>query len=280
MMLTRTVPSSGESLPVVGLGTWQVFDCGAQPTELQKRRAVVDKLFAAGGSVIDSSPMYGRAEQIIGAVLDTDAMRARAFLATKVWTQGREAGIKQMAASMQKMRAGGTLDLMQIHNLVDWRTHLPTLRGLKAEGRIRYIGITHYTQGSLDDLADVIEREQVDFVQAAYSLGMRTAERRLLPLAQDKGVAVIANMPLGTGKQLAQVHNRPLPDWAASWGIESWPQFALKYVLSHPPVTCVIPATSNATHMGENAAAGTGRLPSPTERERMAEYWDTLSLKF
>ncbi len=199
-LLTRPIPSSGEALPVVGLGTWKTFDIGAGEAERAQRREVLRLLLEGGGSVIDSSPMYGRSEGVVGDLLAELGTRDRAFLATKVWTQGREAGIEQMERSLRRFRSE-RLELMQIHNLVDWRTHLKTLRDWKAEGRIRYLGITHYTVGALDDLAEVIAKEELDFVQLAYSIRVRAAEERVLPLAAERGVAVLVNRPYERGSQ-------------------------------------------------------------------------------
>jgi diketogulonate reductase-like aldo/keto reductase len=272
-MLARTIPSSGEALPVIGLGTWQTFDVPAGRSNVRTRGAVIQALFASGGTLIDCSPMYGQAEAMVGAALND---RQRAFLATKIWTTGKDAGTRQLQTSFELMGAGDTLDLVQVHNLVDWRTHLTTLRTWQARQQVRYIGITHYTVAALDDLAQVIHREKIDFVQLVYSLETRAAEHSVLQLAQDKGVAVIANMPFGTGTAFKKVRGRALPEWAADIGVQSWAQFMLKYVISHPAVTCVIPATSNAAHMEDNARAGAGPLPDEAMRRRMAEFWDAM----
>jgi len=270
-MLTRAIPSTGEALPVVGIGTWQTFDIAAGRSGLEQRAAVLQALFDAGGSVIDSSPMYGRSEAVVGRVLGDMGARDKAFLATKVWTQGREAGLRQMEASLEKMASGGVIDLMQIHNLVDWRTHMKTLRAWKEAGRIRYIGITHYTTSTLDDLADIIRAEPIDFVQTVYSIGVRAAEERLLPVAAERGVAMICNLPFGSGGQLSRLRRRPLPQWASELGIESWAQFCLKYLIAHPAVTCVIPGTSDPAHAADDCAAGVGPLPDANQRRRMVE---------
>ncbi len=275
-MLTRRLPATGEEIPVIGLGTWQVFDVEATPSELAQRRAVLEALFAAGGRVIDSSPMYGRAEAITGMLLKDMDAREKAYLATKVWTQGEAAGIAQMEASFAKLQAGRTIDLMQIHNLVDWRTHLKTLRRWKGDGRVRAIGITHYTVSSLADLEAVIKTEAIDVVQLVHSIGVRAAEDRILPLCQERGVGVIVNQPFGQGGFFARVRGKPLPDWAAELGIASWAQLFLKYIVSHPAVTCAIPGTSKAGNMADNAAAGSGRMPDAAERRRMAQLWDRI----
>ncbi len=274
-MLTRPIPQSSEPLPVVGIGTWQTFDVGSQRSELDQRKAVLQTLFDAGGRVINSSPMYGRAEAVVGTLLAEMKARERAFIATKVWTSGEAAGIAQMNASSAKLQAP-VIDLMQVHNLVDWRTHLDTLRAWKDEKRIRYIGITHYTVPSLDDLAAIIKSERIDFVQFAYSINVREAEASLLPVAAERGVAVIINQPFGSGSLFQQVRGKPLPDWAAELDCASWGQFFLKFILGHPAVTCVIPGTGRPDHARENVGAGMGRLPDGAQRKRMVAYWEQL----
>jgi diketogulonate reductase-like aldo/keto reductase len=274
-MLTRPIPSSNEPIPVLGIGTWQAFDIGTERAALEQRKEVLRLLFAAGGQVIDASPMYGRAEVAVGGLLTELKAHARAFLATKVWTSGQRAGIEQMQASLAKLQTP-VIDLMQIHNLVDWRTHLATLRKWQKEKRFRYIGITHYTDAALEELGSVIRAEPIDFVQCAYSIGARAAERRLLPLCAERGVGVIINRPLGTGGLFGRVRGKPLPGWASELGCASWSQFFLKYILGHPAVSCAIPATSRPDHMRDNLAAATGRLPNARERKRMADYWDAV----
>jgi len=274
-ILTRPIPKSGEALPAVGLGTWQTFDIGGDAGERARRREVLELLFEGSGSVIDSSPMYGRSEGVVGDLLAAMGARDRAFLATKVWTRGREDGIAQMEQSLSRFRSD-RLDLMQIHNLVDWRTHLKTLRAWKEAGRIRYLGITHYTTGALDDLADIIEREPIDFVQFAYSLDVRQAERRLLPLAAERGVATLINRPYEKGALFRAVRGKALPAWAAEFDCATWGQFFLKYILANPAVTCAIPGTSKAKHMLDNLGAGRGRLPDEGQRRKMVELWESL----
>lgn len=275
-LLTRPIPSTGEAMPVVGLGTWPVFDVGTDERARRPLREVVRRLVDAGGRMIDSSPMYGRAEGVTGDLVAGLGIRPKVFLATKVWTSGRDAGIAQMRRSASLLRSDA-IDLMQIHNLVDWRTHLATLRRMKDEGRIRYLGITHYTSRSLAELARILETEPgIDFVQCGYSLAMRAAERDLLPVAAARGVAVIVNQPLGQGGLLRRVGGRPLPDWAGEFDCASWAQLLLKYVLAEPAVTCVIPATRDPEHMTDNLAAGRGRLPDEGERRRLRALWDAL----
>src|SRR4051794_33705184 len=235
-MLTRPIPQTNEPLPVVGLGTWQAFDVGAERAGLDQRKEVLRILLEAGGKVIDSSPMYGRAEAVVGTLLSEMKAHDRTFLATKVWTSGEAAGIAQMKSSSAKLQAP-VIDLMQIHNLVDWRTHLRTLRAWKGEKKFRYIGITHYTDSALDELAAVIRAERIDFVQFAYSIASRAAEARLLPLCTERGVAVIVNQPFDSGSLFGQVKGKVLPEWAADLGCASWSQFFLKFILGHPAVT-------------------------------------------
>jgi diketogulonate reductase-like aldo/keto reductase len=274
-MITRTIPVTGEKLPAIGLGTWQTFDVGGEPATRGRLAEVLRILFAAGGKVIDSSPMYGRAEGVVGDLLQQLQTRGSAFVATKVWTRGQQAGIEQMRRSAELLKAG-TIDLMQIHNLLDWRVHLATLRRMKDAGQIRYIGITHYTAAALPALADVIEREQVDFVQLAYSIEERDAEKRLLPLAAERRVAVIVNRPFGGGGLFSRARGVALPAWAADFGCASWAQFFLKYIIANPAVTCVIPATANPAHLADNLRAGDRRLPDAAERKRMIEFWGSV----
>jgi len=266
---TRAIPSTGEALPVIGLGTWQTFDIADDP-RLRATRGAVLKAFAAGGArLVDSSPMYGRAEDVVGALVQAQDLRERLFLATKVWTAGRAAGERQMEASLAKLCVD-TIDLMQVHNLVDVETHLATLRAWKAQGRVRYVGVTHYTATAHDAVARILDTHPVDFVQINYSAAEREAERRVLPLAHDKGVAVIANRPLAQGALLRRLARRPLPGWAADIDCATWPELLLKFVIAHPAVTCAIPATSSVAHLQDNLRAGTGRMPDERLRARIA----------
>jgi len=270
-MRLREIPASGESIPVIGMGTWQTFDVGADPAEREPLREVLRIFLDAGGRVIDSSPMYGRSEDVAGDLLaELDASR-EAFVATKVWTRGREAGIRQMERSFEKLGVQ-RMDLMQVHNLVDWRTHLATLRDWKAEGRVRYVGITHYQRGAFDEMERIIGSGAIDFVQLPYSIRVRRAEERLLPAAADHGVAVLVMRPFEGGSLFRRVRGRELPEWAAEFDCESWAQYFLKFILGHPAVTCPIPATSNPAHMRDNVRAGYGRLPDEAMRSRMIEY--------
>lgn len=263
-------------MPVIGLGTWPVFDVGAGETARAPLREVSRRLLDGGGRIIDSSPMYGRAEKVTGELLADLGARPRAFLATKVWTSGRDDGIAQMRRSAELLQSD-VIDLMQIHNLVDWRTHLSTLRRMKEEGRIRYLGVTHYTDRALPDLAYILQTEPgIDFVQCGYSLAARAAESELLPVAAARGVAVIVNQPFGQGGLLRRVRGRLLPDWAPELDCASWAQLLLKYILAEPAVTCVIPATRAPLHMADNLAAGCGRLPDAAERCRLRALWDAI----
>jgi aryl-alcohol dehydrogenase-like predicted oxidoreductase len=267
-MQTRKIPSTGEQLPVVGCGTWRTFDVGASPAERGPLAEVLRALFEAGGSVIDSSPMYGRAEGVVGDLLAAAGTRDKAFLATKVWTSGRDAGIAQMNESFRLLRTS-RIDLMQIHNLLDWQTHLPTLRAWKKEGRIRLLGVTHYTEGAHGALEAALKAGGFDFVQVDYSLDDRSAERSLLPFAADNGVAVLVNLPFGGGGLLRKLSSRKLPDWAGEIGCTSWAQLLLKFVLANRAVTCVIPGTSKPEHMRDNIQAGLGIYPDTAMLQRM-----------
>jgi len=268
-MHSRKIPATGELLPVVGCGTWQTFDVGPSPAERAPRAEVLKALFEAGGSVIDSSPMYGRAEAVVGDLLAEAGTRDKAFLATKVWTSGRDAGIAQMQQSMKRLQSD-RIDLMQVHNLVDWKTHLPTLKAWKAEKRLRYIGVTHYTESAHGELEAVMKAERWDFVQLNYALDDRAVEKRLLPLAQERGIAVLVNQPFGGGGLLRKLLPRPLPGWAGEIGCTSWAQLLLKFVLAQPAVTCVIPGTSRPEHMRDNIQAGLGAYPDAKLLDRMA----------
>ncbi len=267
-MHTRPIPSTREPLPVVGCGTWRTFDVGGSAADRAPLIDVLQILFGSGGSVIDSSPMYGAAEGVVGDVLATMHARDKAFIATKVWTTGRESGITQMKRSMELLRTD-RIDLLQVHNLVDWRTQLATLRAWKKEGRIRYLGITHYTPSAYGELESVMRAETPDFVQLDYALNDRAAEERLLPLAQDHGIAVIVNRPFGGGGLLGSMLGRPLPAWAADIGCETWAQALLKFVLANPAVTCVIPGTGKPEHMKDNVRAGFGSYPDAALRAKM-----------
>jgi len=260
-MISRPIPASGEALPVIGCGTYVGFDQAPGTPGYALLPGVVAALLDAGGTVLDSSPMYGRAEATTGELLAAEGRRGEAFLATKVWTAGRAEGMRQMEASFRLLRTD-RIDLMQIHNLVDWRTQLATLRRWKEQGRIRYLGITHYMASAYGEVEAVLRAEKgIDFLQIDYALDDRDAERRLLPLAAERGVAVIVNMPFGGGGLLRRLLPKPLPEWAGEIGCASWAQVLLKFVLSHPGVTCAIPGTRRKEHMEDNVAAGFGIVP-------------------
>ena len=255
-------------LPVIGCGTWRTFDVGSKPADRAPLAEVLRVMFEAGGSVIDSSPMYGAAEGVVGDLLAAAGTRDKAFIATKVWTSGRDNGIAQMKKSMALFKTD-RLDLMQIHNLVDWRAHLPTLRAWKAEGRIRYLGVTHYTQSAHEELEAVLRAEKWDFVQINYAIDDRAVERRLLPAAAERGTAVLVNQPFGGGGLLRKLSGRKLPSWAGEIGCTSWAQILLKFVLANPAITCVIPGTAKPEHMKDNVQAGLGVYPDAAMLKRM-----------
>jgi diketogulonate reductase-like aldo/keto reductase len=275
VILKRPIPRSKEMLPVVGVGTWQTFDVGPKAPERLELKDVLRILAEAGGSVVDSSPMYGKSEGVAGDLVAELGLREKLFFATKVWTSGRDAGIRQMEDSFRLMRAQ-RMDLMQVHNLLDLQVHAKTLRDWKAAGRIRYIGITHYHDGAHAELEKIVKTREWDFVQFNYSMEEREAEARLLPACADSGTAVLINRPYSQGGLFPRVKGKPLPAWAADFDCASWGQFFLKYLLGNPAVTCVIPGTSRTTHMKDNVQAGMGRLPDAAMRRRMVEYLVSL----
>lgn len=270
-MHERPIPATGERLPVIGLGTSDVFDVGKSAAEREPLEEVLRIQLQAGGSLLDTSPMYGNSEEVAGDLIAKLQFHPKMFLATKVWTRGREAGMQQIENSMRLLKST-RLDLIQVHNLLDLDVHLKTLRALKEQQRIRYVGITHYTVASQTDLAAVIEREPLDFVQLNYSIVTRNAEQRLLPLAAEKKVATLINRPFEDGALFGRVRGKPLPPWAAEIDCTSWAQFFLKFIVSHPAVTCVIPATAKPHHMSDNVKGGLGRLPDAKMREQMAKH--------
>ena len=268
MILKRTIPSTGQALPVVGVGTWQTFDVSDTSAEREELKKVLQALISKGGAVIDSSPMYGRSEEVVGDLSSALGLNDDLFIATKVWTNGKENGIRQMNDSFRLMRRK-EIELMQIHNLTDWETHIKTLRGWKEAGRLKYIGLTHYTESAHDRLASIISREKVDFIQINYNMADRNAEGKLLPLAQDKGVAVLINQPFESGSLFRQVKGKQLPAWAAEFDCTTWAQFFLKFILANPAVTCVIPGTSKERHMLDNMGASFGKLPTDKQKQLM-----------
>lgn len=274
-ILKRAIPRSGELLPAVGLGTWQTFDVGAAASERAELTEVLRLMVELGASVIDSSPMYGESERVVGDLAAKLGIRPKLFLATKVWTTGREAGIRQMETSLRLLRAE-RIDLMQVHNLQDLATHVKTLREWKAAGKIRYLGITHYHAGAHKELERLVKTREYDFVQFNYSMAEREAEARLLPLCAETGTAVIVNRPFSHAGLFNRVRGKPVPPWCAEFDCASWAQFFLKFILGHPAVTCVIPGTGRIVHLKDNLAAGRGRLPDAALRRRMVEYLDRL----
>ena len=267
---TRAIPASGERLPVIGLGTWQTFDVGGGNRDPLRE---VLKIFSKG--VVDSSPMYGSSESVAGDLIAELKLRERLFMATKVWTQGRDEGIRQMETSFKRLRVQ-KMDLMQVHNLVDVSTHAKTLQDMKSSGKVRYIGITHYTSSAYGAVERELKANPWDFLQINYSLGERDAEKRILPLARDRKVAVIVNRPFQEGELFRKTKNQPLPPWAKEYDINSWAQYFLKWIVSHPAVTCAIPGTGRPDHMRDNLVAGHGRVPDEKGRKRLAEYFDGL----
>jgi len=271
-MHQRTLGRSKSSLPVIGMGSSNTFDVGASAAERAPLAEVLRALHEAGGRVIDTSPMYGRSETVLGDLIEQMQPRPPFWLATKVWTRGRAAGARQIEESMRALRTA-KLDLLQIHNLLDWREHVPTLHALRDAGKVQHIGITHYRADAHAELERVLAAERFDSVQLNYSLAEREAEQRLLPFCQEHGIGVIVNRPFADGAMFERVKDKPLPDWADELGIYSWGQYFLKWIVGHPAVTCVIPATSRARHMQDNCRAGFGVLPDAKQRERMATAW-------
>jgi diketogulonate reductase-like aldo/keto reductase len=274
-VITKPIPATGERLPVIGMGTSRTFDVGSDPQARAALLPVLQAFFDNGGAVIDSSPMYGSAEQVIGDLLERVADKAALFAATKVWTYGQQAGVEQMQRSERRMGVR-RFDLMQIHNLRDWQVHLETLKEWKQRGRVRYIGITTSHGRFHPELEHILASEPFDFAQFSYNIGNRVAERRLLPLAAERGIAVMINRPFQRGDLFRGVKGKPLPEWAAQFDCASWGQFFLKFIVSHPAVTCTIPATSKLKHMQDNMSAGFGRLPDATMRNRMIAWFEAL----
>lgn len=271
----RAIPKSGEKLPVIGLGTYDAFDIGNDPSDRDPAKEVLKRFVELGGTVVDSSPMYGRAETVIGDLSAELNINDKLWVATKVWTSGRESGIAQMNDSFRKLKRE-KIELMQVHNLQDAKTHLATLRDWKKSGKIKYLGVTHYQAGAYDALEQAIKSGEVDFVQLNFSIAERDAEQRILNVAADSGTAVIANRPFANGGLFGNVKGKPLPSWAAEIDCASWGQFFLKFILGHPAITCVIPATRNPKHLIDNMGAGLGRLPDQALRQKMAAHFLAL----
>ena len=273
-MISRPIPSSGEELPAIGLGTYSVFDVSSTAENIAIPQQIVDLLLGEGGSVIDTSPMYNRSEKVIGNVIGTGSPREAMFIATKVWTNGRDAGIEQMNRSVQLMNTD-VIDLMQVHNLRDTDIHMKTIRDWQQDGRIRYNGLTHYTESAFNRLETAMRKHNPDFIQINYSLGEPEADERILPLAHDMGIAVLINRPYQSGRVFRAVSGVSLPEWATEFAA-SWGQFFLKFIISHPAVTCVIPATSKPHHMSDNLEAGYAPIPDDALRQRMIAYVASL----
>ena len=271
----KSIPSSGEALPVIGVGTWQTFDVGGDGAARRPLAEVLQALAEAGASVVDSSPMYGTSESVAGDLIAQLGLRDKLFLATKVWTRGREEGLRQIEESFRRLRVEH-MDLLQIHNLLDAAVHTKTLLDMKQRKKVRYIGITHYTASAYGEVERWLKSGDYDFLQINYSLGEREAEQRLLPLARELKVAVIANRPFAQGGLFRKARSKPLPPWAAELGIASWAQYFLKWIVGHPAVSCAIPGTAKLEHMRDNLGAGNGPLPDEAARRKMLQYFQSL----
>lgn len=270
-LITRPIPSTGEALPVIGMGTWRTFNVGTDPVLLDQRARILEAFFERGGSVVDSSPMYGSAEAVMGRLLGRLARDNDLFAASKVWTGDGDA-TREAVRQSEALWGVERFDLMQVHNLLALEDHLETLKAMKAAGRIRYIGITTSHGRRHSEFERIMEREPLDFVQLTYNILDREAEQRLLPLAQERGIAVIANRPYQGGRLFDRFQSEPLPTWAAEVGAKNWAEFFLKFIVSHPAMTCAIPATTHIEHMRENMGALYGTLPDQTQRQRMVDY--------
>jgi diketogulonate reductase-like aldo/keto reductase len=274
-ILSKKIPTTQEDLPIVGVGTWQTFDAGNDPAARAPLAGVLKVFADAGGRIVDSSPMYGSSESVAGDLIAQLGLRERLFIATKVWTSGRAEGISQMNDSFRRLRVD-RMDLMQVHNLVDVATHTKTLQEWKKQGRVRYIGITHYSSSAYAEVERWMKTGNYDFLQINYSLGEKEAEQRVLPLARELGVAVIANRPFAEGALFRRTKGKALPPWAGELGIASWAQYFLKWIAGHPAVTCAIPGTGKPEHMRDNIGAATGALPDEGSRKKMLQYYESL----
>ena len=274
-MLMKAIPASGEKIPVIGMGSSRTFEVGDDQEQRARLTQVLQAFFDQGGTVIDTSPMYGSSEQVLGELLANVQNKQSLFMATKVWTEGRQEGITQMQESMDLLHTP-VIDLMQIHNLLDWKVHWETLAEWKQQGRVRYIGITTHRGYDHDELAHIMQNYPIDFIQFSYSIANRKAEQHILPLAAERGIATMVNRPFQRGDLFRHVKGKELPAWAADLDCNSWGQFFLKFVISHPAVTCTIPATSKVHHMVDNMAAGFGRIPDNNQRKAMLEYFDSV----
>lgn len=273
--ITRPIPASGESLPVIGMGTWRTFNVGSDPVLLDERARILELFFERGGTVVDSSPMYGSAEAAMGRLTDRLGRYDSLFAATKVWTSDGDA-TREAVQSSEDLWGVKRFDLMQVHNLLAWEDHLESLKAMKADGRVRYIGVTTSHGRRHRELESIMQSEPIDFVQLTYNVLDREAEERLLPLAQERGIAVLANRPYQGGRLFSRFQSQPLPDWAGDAGASNWAEFFLKFIVSHPAITCAIPATTQLEHMRENMGALYGSLPDKSLRQRMADYVQDL----
>jgi aryl-alcohol dehydrogenase-like predicted oxidoreductase len=274
-LITRKIPSSGEALPVIGIGTARRFDIGADAPERAEIKEVLRRFAAAGGRVIDTAPSYGMAESTVGDLVADLGSRKAFFLATKVGAEGREPGVAQLEASMRRLRTD-TLDLVQVHNLRDFATQMATLREWKAKGRIRHLGVSTSSDGQYPQFEQTLRVEAMDAIQVDYALDNRNAAERILPLAADRGMAVLVNLPFGRGRLFQAVQGTPLPEWARDFDCASWAQFFLKYIVSHPAVTCTVPGTAQVKYVADNLGAAQGRLPDAAMRRRMEQFIDAL----
>jgi len=274
-MIKRKISTTNELLPVIGLGTWQTFDVGESESERIPLKVVLQEFIKGDGTVIDSSPMYGRSEKVVGDLSTELGLNSKLFTATKVWTNGKDEGTRQMQQSLKLLKRQH-IDLMQIHNLVDWETHLRTLRQWKDEGKVHYLGITHYTAGALPAMEKIMREHPLDFIQLNYSIASREPENRILPLALDKKISVLANQPFEEGALFQRVKGKNLPSWTSEFDCSSWAQFFLKFIISHPAITCVIPGTSKVSHLLDNLKAGRGKLPDATTRQQMVNFMNSI----
>jgi aryl-alcohol dehydrogenase-like predicted oxidoreductase len=274
-LLMRRIPSSGESLPAIGIGTSRRYEVEPTPEKIAPLREAVERFVALGGRVIDTAPSYGTAEDVLGKILSEGGLREKIFLASKVSERGREAGLAQIERSFQRMNTE-KIDLIAVHNLVDADTNLATLRALKTQGRIRYVGVTVWLDSQFPDLEAVMKREALDVIQVNYAIDSRLAAERILPLARDRGMAVMVNVPFGRDRLFGAVKGKPIPDWAAAFGCANWAQFFLKYVLANEAVTCPIPGMAKAAYVDENVGAARGRLPDAAERKKMEAFIDAV----
>jgi diketogulonate reductase-like aldo/keto reductase len=273
--ITRQIPGTDEAIPAIGMGTWITFNVGGDPTLVEQRTRVLKTFFELGGTVVDGSPMYGTAADVMGEALTALGAENRLFAATKIWTSD-ESATREEAARSGRRWGVDRFDLLQVHNLRGWQGHLEALKAMKAEGEVRYIGITTSHGRRHREFEQIMEREPIDFVQLTYNLLDREVEQRLLPLAREKGIGVIVNRPFQGGSLFRRFQSEPLPGWAGEVGVKNWSEFFLKYIISHPTVTCAIPATSKVEHMKENMGALYGPLPNLAQRQQMADYVRSL----